>query len=259
MILIAEHNSKRVDVSDAQKSVEYFCPACGQRVIPHQGQIVVHHFKHKTKSSCRHGSGETRAHLEAKNHFGSFYRRNGLKAYKELFVRCKRFYGNRFADVLISLRDNQHIAIELQRSDLTLDSIERRTLAYSSANVHVLWLPFLNKDKLYECGWRPSAYPDAKGRASVERYSIPPWEKWLYERLEYVWYYDPEDNLLWKGKYSPTQLYVEETDFGGGYFYDSKRYGDINFYGPYPVSDLTISTHKKYCSDQAALLARFDD
>lgn len=258
MILIAKQKSKRIDICEALRGEEYSCPACGQKVIPHKGQIVVHHFKHKTKSSCCHGAGETRVHLEAKNYFEAFYRKEGFKAYKELFVRCKQIYGNRFADILISMNNNQYVAIELQRSDLTLDNFERRTLAYSSANVHVLWLPFLNKDKLYECGFRPSGYTGTKGRTSVERYSIRPWEKWLYERLDSVWYYDPEDNHLWQGIYSPTQLYVEATDFGGGYFYSSKRYGDIDFYGPYPVSNLKITTLTKYYDGQAALLAQFD-
>ena len=44
----------------AVKGEEYRCPGCGDRVVPHQGQIVAWHFAHRSNASCSKESVEHR-------------------------------------------------------------------------------------------------------------------------------------------------------------------------------------------------------
>ena len=46
--LTADHH--RVHAFDAEKGQEYYCPVCGNQVIPRQGEVNSWHFAHVT--SC---------------------------------------------------------------------------------------------------------------------------------------------------------------------------------------------------------------
>lgn len=46
--LTADHH--RVHALDAEKGQEYYCPVCGNQVIPRQGEVNSWHFAHVT--SC---------------------------------------------------------------------------------------------------------------------------------------------------------------------------------------------------------------
>ena len=48
--LTADHH--RVHAFDAEKGQEYYCPVCGNQVIPRQGEVNSWHFAHVT--SCIH-------------------------------------------------------------------------------------------------------------------------------------------------------------------------------------------------------------
>lgn len=46
--LTADHH--RIHAFDAEKGQEYYCPVCGNQVIPRQGEVNSWHFAHVT--SC---------------------------------------------------------------------------------------------------------------------------------------------------------------------------------------------------------------
>ena len=45
-------NSKRINIRDAKKKEQYFCPGCKTLMIPKQGNINVWHFAHKSRENC---------------------------------------------------------------------------------------------------------------------------------------------------------------------------------------------------------------
>lgn len=52
-----------IKANNASKSDVYTCPCCGDVMIPHQGQVRRHHFKHKAGANCNY---ETYLHKLAK-------------------------------------------------------------------------------------------------------------------------------------------------------------------------------------------------
>lgn len=49
--LTADHH--RIHAFDAEKGQAYYCPVCGNQVIPRQGEVNSWHFAHAT--SCLYG------------------------------------------------------------------------------------------------------------------------------------------------------------------------------------------------------------
>lgn len=87
MMLTALLDGNRVSIWDASHGKDYKCPLCDQSVVPHMGRMVVHHFKHKRRTSCPAGAGETRAHLEAKEVLVTALSKRGLRADVEVEVK----------------------------------------------------------------------------------------------------------------------------------------------------------------------------
>lgn len=52
-----------INVSNAQRSEQYFCPICGEKMTPHMGKIRRWHFTHKSGAKCNY---ETYLHKIAK-------------------------------------------------------------------------------------------------------------------------------------------------------------------------------------------------
>lgn len=45
-----------INVSNAQRSEQYFCPICGKQMTPHMGEIRRRHFVHKNANNCSYES-----------------------------------------------------------------------------------------------------------------------------------------------------------------------------------------------------------
>ena len=49
-------NGELINVSNAQRSEQYFCPICGEQMTPHMGKIRRWHFVHKNVDNCSYES-----------------------------------------------------------------------------------------------------------------------------------------------------------------------------------------------------------
>lgn len=200
---IHERSGHKVEADAAHKEdAPFLCPACGQVAILKKGRIVCHHFAHKPPVTCDYGSGETEQHRLAKKEIAAALREK--KHVKS--VEIERRLGPVVADVYCEYVAFTSLAIEVQISKLTMQQIIERTNAYYDLGITVLWL----------VPWRDEL--------NLKRFSPHQYEKWLhvlnYGRV-YYWVGGTEvlpvhfgDFMLWK----------DPTDFGGGYFYASKRY-----------------------------------
>lgn len=113
----------------------FFCKSCGEQVILHKGPIIQHHFKHRVRKSCAHGSGESEEHYKAK---------------KEIYIAlcehpscsiCELEYkiGDYIADVFCII-DDTPIAIEIQKSKISVEYAITKTDYYDSRGINTLWL-----------------------------------------------------------------------------------------------------------------------
>ena len=199
---IRQSDSCKVYAKDADKSAAPFeCPVCGGETILRKGRFKIHHFAHKPPVFCAYGKGESEAHRNCKQ---SIF--EALKVSPSI-TECEleKNFGRVVSDVFFVL-DDRKVAIEVQVSNLTMNRIIERTEAYNDLGIYVLWLPLFNR-KLNEAPYAPKS-----------------WEKWLHATYFGRVYYWLEGLSVIPIHYSEYLLWVEETDYGGGYNRKSKRY-----------------------------------
>lgn len=208
---IRTSDNQKVFARDSEKPEGSFaCPKCKHELVLKKGRIKVHHFAHKPPSSCQYGAGETEAHRSCKETI--YLELKKLSFVTDLDVEAN--LGSVIADIYYKI-NNVPVAIEIQRSNLSVNEIVRRTIKYEQLGVNVLWLALYN-DKLKE-----------------ERYSPNAWEKWCHATyFGRVYYWHSGLNIV-PVHYSEHKLYVDESSWyneygeeqsAGGYYKTSKRY-----------------------------------
>ena len=91
-----------INVSNAQRSEQYFCPICGEPMTPHMGKIRRWHFVHKNVDNC---SYESYLHKLAKikiqkaflnsEHFILSYIAKAICSYECPFIGCPKCEGGK--------------------------------------------------------------------------------------------------------------------------------------------------------------------
>lgn len=208
---IRNSDKKKVFASASIKAEGPFsCPGCRNELILRKGKIKIHHFAHKPPYSCSLGEGETDAHRKCKE---NIYRCLSGRAN----VSCLDMEAN-FNSVVADIYaviNGYKVAIEVQKSKISVNEIERRTIEYEKLGINILWLSLLNK-KLNEDMYSPSAF-----------------EKWCHAVYFGRVYYWLSDLIVIPFHFAEYQLYVEESTWyesdgyersEGGYYRTSKRY-----------------------------------
>lgn len=196
--------------SESKSNAPFECPECGNEVILRKGMVRIHHFAHKPPVTCTYGAGETDAHRQCKMAIydallqAPNVRKPGLERSLTTVRPDVRAYIN-----------NTPIAIEVQISALSLDTIIRRTTEYTRKGVYLLWLPQWTSD------------------LDVHRYSPRVWERWIHAAYFGRIYYWLEGLLVVSYHFAPYYTFVEETSWygeggeemsAGGFDRKSKRY-----------------------------------
>lgn len=112
---------------------DYRCPGCGLPVVLHArvGGWVIPHFKHKAKSECPNGTGETAAHRAVKALLRDHFRDKGLRVEVE-----KRTAGRR-ADVYLP---DSKTAYEAEFSNKETHEFIGKCHDYARHGVKSLWI-----------------------------------------------------------------------------------------------------------------------
>jgi len=113
----------------------FVCPRCDRELILRKGRIKVHHFAHKPPVTCSFGAGETEQHHRAKLEILDALRTEAHVTELEV----ERDFGISVADVFAKI-SGVSVAIEIQRSALTVNDITSRTENYHRLGIAVLWL-----------------------------------------------------------------------------------------------------------------------
>jgi competence CoiA-like predicted nuclease len=128
----------------------FSCPACKEEVLVKKGRVRVHHFAHIPPCDCIYGVGESEIHRTAKV---EIYQ--ALSKHSQVTkLKLERYMGEVRPDISFYL-GNVPIAIEVQVSTLSLDTIDQRTRTYTKRGIYLLWLsPYSETHTHLECDTR---------------------------------------------------------------------------------------------------------
>lgn len=151
--------------SDGQTVMAYFerktngpfqCLGCHEAVILKSGRNRVDHFAHVNPLACRLGEGESELHRKCKMEI--------FEALQKMPNVCdatlERPLGSVRPDVSAYINDVP-VAIEVQISSLSVDTIMRCTIDYARKGIYVLWL----------LQWTPALHS--------KRYTPKAWQTWM--------------------------------------------------------------------------------
>lgn len=187
----------------------FVCPRCNGDLVLRKGQIKVHHFAHRPPITCTLGIGETNEHLKAKLEIYDALQQEPNVTELEL----ERDFGVSIADVYARI-SGVPVAVEIQRSVLSVNDIVARTRNYHQIGIAVLWVGL------------PSA------NLYTSKYSPRAWEKWChaaYFGRVYFWERGQAFKVVHFGQY---QIHVASTSWyedgeersAGGYNRISRRW-----------------------------------
>ncbi len=188
----------------------FSCIDCGDELILKTGHKRLNHFAHANPVACKFAAGESDLHRRCK-----------LEIYKALKtepnardVMLEHPIGNVRADVYATI-NSARVAIEVQISSLSAETIMQRTIEYGREGIYVLWL----------LQWTP--------KLDVPRYAPRQWEKWLHAAYFGRVYYWIEGLKIATYKFEPYHQIVPRKTWysergkkmtGGGFVRQSRRY-----------------------------------
>tara|TARA_Y100000310_G_scaffold300838_1_gene336825 strand:- start:1412 stop:2161 length:750 start_codon:yes stop_codon:yes gene_type:complete len=237
-MLRAEVNGSMVWGDEVSKQDgPFLCPECSCDVIVKKGKVRIHHFSHLPEAECRYSNGETELHRKAKR---DIY--EALSSYRHVeLVEVERRLRHVRADIYLESQ-GRRFAIEVQRSVLTTDDAEQRTEEYRSLGIHVLWLALVTQ------------VPD-----SGDTYRPKQWERWLRDLYGgRVYYWAGHGDSIAPVEYMPDYSWVEQTDFGGGYWRRLKQSVVIAGHPHIPLRELRRCTRQKGAVPGALILREAD-
>ena len=135
----------------------FVCLQCNEEVILKTGRNRVNHFAHANPLACKFASGESDEHRRCKIEIYEAL----LKQPNVRSAALERPLGENRPDVS-AIINGIPVAIEVQLSSLSIDTIMRRTIDYFRKGIHVLWL----------LQWTPNL--------DDNRYAPRPWENWIH-------------------------------------------------------------------------------
>ena len=155
---IRKSNGVNVIASASQRADGPFrCPACESEVILRKGRLRIDHFSHKTTLACAYGDGETEIHRRCKAEIYEAL----LRAPHVSDAKLERYLKDVRPDVSARIA-GVSVAIEVQISNLSVETVIRRTEEYARRGIFLLWL----------AQWTPAL--------DNLNYSPRPWERWVH-------------------------------------------------------------------------------
>jgi len=188
----------------------FVCIVCNDPVVLKIGRGHISHFAHANPLACRYAENESEAHKRCKMEiYIALSRQPGVR---NVTLECP--LENVRPDVSAEI-NGVPVAIEVQISSLSPETIQRRTIEYARDGIYVLWL----------LQWTP--------KLDARRYTPRLWEKWIhaaYFGRVYYWthglnvvsyHFDPIHRTI------PKKTWYSESGkkmTAGGYSQRSKRY-----------------------------------
>lgn len=188
----------------------FVCPDCREAVILKASRRSVNHFAHADPLACHHARNESDEHRRCKLEiFEALSRDPRVRS-----AMLERPLGTNRPDVSAYI-NGVPVAIEVQISSLSLETIAERTMDYARKGIYVLWL----------LQWTP--------KLDAPRYTPRLWERWLHAAYFGRVYYWTEGLDVVSYHFEPHLKAVPQTSWystkgkqmtGGGYTRRSTRH-----------------------------------
>ena len=132
MFFAVDENGVRTYIDDADANRKYFCPACNAQLVQKRGNIVTHHFAHKSNGICDLWySGKMSAwHKKMQNLFPRIWQE--VLVYNDLGEY-------HIADVVFKKNSIPYV-IEFQHSSISSTDFISHTGFYMSQGYRVIWI-----------------------------------------------------------------------------------------------------------------------
>jgi competence protein CoiA len=145
MLVALNSSNNRRPAFEAEKSEKPFiCPFCKREVVLKKGKVREHHYAHSPKSKCEYRKGESQLHYKVKR-----------EIYQDLKNRsnCKKCELERVLkgvrpDISLTI-NNYYVAIEVQKSNISIEEINERFKRYSILGIYLLWVLPDNGPKIF--------------------------------------------------------------------------------------------------------------
>jgi len=144
LVALNANNNRRLAFEADKNEKPFTCPFCMQNVVLKKGKVREHHYAHEPNSNCKYAEGESQLHYRVK---------------KEIYLalkdhpNCQKCELERVLKGVrpdISLVINGcYVAIEVQKSKISIDEINRRFNNYSRLGIFLLWVFPDNRPKLF--------------------------------------------------------------------------------------------------------------
>lgn len=196
--------------TEFKRNAPFTCLVCHDRVILKTGRNKVNHFAHAYPLRCQFGTNESDLHRRCKKEICEAL----LKEPNVTEVAMERSFGTVRPDIYAKIK-GVPVAIEVQISSLSLETIQYRTIEYHRKGIYVLWLLL----------WTP--------KLNAPRYAPTKWEKWIHAAYFGRVYYWLEELKVASYRFEPHLKSVPKTMWhskdgermtGGGYKRRSRRY-----------------------------------
>ena len=194
----------------SKEHAPFLCPECGDPVILKSGTEKVNYFAHLNPLVCRFDTNESDAHRQCKFEiYHALLRQSNVEK-----AAMERPLGTNRPDVSAYI-NGVPVAIEIQISSLSEETIKRRTMEYARKGIYVLWLLL----------WTPDL--------AAARYAPRSWEKWIHTTYFGHVYYWIEELSIASYHFEPSLKSVPHKTWysakgkkitAGGYSRRSKRH-----------------------------------
>lgn len=200
MLKAVDESGKVIIATNADDSMQHYCPTCGEKLIYKNGLIKIAHFAHHHNHNCRYMEWEPESlrHIEMKQ----IVMRNIKKYNNCIFSEYEYPINNLIADAYFEIFQKGYlykIAVECQVSPKSLDDFIYKTRTYSNEGVYTLWL---------------FDFPDSWLKYSSQLHNeirvpaiMKEAHKWYYGRVYTLW-----DNKLVAVHFKPVYRDVEYRD-----------------------------------------------
>ena len=194
----------------SKANAPFFCPVCGDEVVLKSGSTKVNYFAHKNPLVCRYDANESEDHRQCKMQiYQALLREPNVEK-----AAMERPLGTNRPDISAYI-NGVPVAIEIQISSLSEETIKFRTMEYARKGIYVLWLLL----------WTPDL--------NDMRYAPRLWEKWIHATYFGRVYYWIEGLSIATYHFEPSLKSVPRKSFysedgkkitAGGYSRRSKRH-----------------------------------
>lgn len=134
MITLAMYSLDKI--KDLRQQIKFYCPICGEKVIPRAGPHTTPHFSHPKKASCVSISrGESLYHEKGKKLLYQWLIQQEIDVTIENYIPEIK----RRSDLYVEI-NNKKIVIEFQCSRIPVQEIQQRTKDYQGIGIIPIWI-----------------------------------------------------------------------------------------------------------------------